>query len=119
MLLSSTLRYNIEVMTRTMNDRPRQEGCGVCAGMLNPCPVCFHRAAPFSRNTGFEERLDDRRHKGTHETAFIPTGASALDDNPEPATFGLYSIDNGPDRAGPKYSRSFNSEFDGPGRGTW
>lgn len=87
--------------------------CGICNGTLNPCPVCHTWAAPKDPHESWEERLDSRRHKGSHETPYVS------DTNPPPAAYGLYSIDNGADRTGPKYDRSFNSKYDGPGKGTW
>lgn len=61
----------------------------------------------------FEERLNARRHKGSHETRF------QRNDAPAPIKQGRYVIDNGGFHPGPKYSRAFNSLYDGPGKGTW
>jgi hypothetical protein len=60
----------------------------------------------------WEERLNNRRHKGSHETRFQRNTA------PAPVKQGRYVIDNGGFRAGPKYLRSFNAFYDGPGKGT-
>ena len=60
----------------------------------------------------FEERLNARRHMGSHVTAF------QRNDAPAPVAQGRYVIDNGGFHPGPKYSRAFNSFYDGPGKGT-
>ena len=60
----------------------------------------------------WEERLNARRHKGSHETRF------QRNDAPIPVKQGRYVIDNGGFHPGPKYSRAFNAFYDGPGKGT-
>ena len=61
----------------------------------------------------FEERLNNRRHKGSHETRFQRNDAQP------PIKQGRYVIDNGGFHPGPRYLRSFNNRYDGPGKGTW
>ena len=61
----------------------------------------------------FEERLNARRNKGSHETRF------QRNDAPVPVKQGRYVIDNGGFHPGPKYTRAFNAFYDGPGKGTW
>jgi hypothetical protein len=90
-----------------------QTGCPICAGTLNPCPICFTYASPKMSHPSWEQRLESRRGMGSHETVY------QADIEPAPAAYGIYSIDNGGDRVGPKYSREFNSKIDGPGKGTW
>jgi hypothetical protein len=81
--------------------------------MLNPCPACGTYAVPEKdAHLSWEERLDSRRHQGTQETVY------QADIEPAPASYGIYSIDNQGDRCGPKYSREFNNQYDGPGKGT-
>lgn len=88
--------------------------CGICDGQLNPCPVCHTWAAPKDPHLSWEERLNMRRHKGSQETAFV------ADNSPAPVAHGFTSIDNpSSDRVGPKYSRGYNSLYDGPGKGSW
>lgn len=87
--------------------------CGICDGLLNPCPVCHSWAAPKQAHESWEERLDQRRHQGSHETVY------QADIEPAPAAYGSYAIDNGGDRVGPKYSRQFNTGYDGPGKGSY
>lgn len=63
-------------------------------------------------NFSFEQRLNARRYQGSHETRF------QRNDAPIPVKQGRYVIDNGGFHPGPKYSRAFNSLYDGPGKGT-
>lgn len=61
----------------------------------------------------WEERLDNRRHKGSHVTQYNANTA------PKPIKQGRYAIDNGGFRGGAKYSRAWNSQYDAAGKGTW
>lgn len=88
-------------------------GCGICDGVLMPCPVCHTWGAPKDPHISWEERLNLRRHKGTSEAPL------QQDTAPEPVAFAFTSITTQTsDRVGPKYSRAFNNEYDGPGRGS-
>lgn len=60
----------------------------------------------------WEERLNARRHQGTHELIYH------RDTQIAPARQGFYSFDNGGMRGEIKYSRAFNSLYDGPTKGT-
>lgn len=83
----------------------------LCPGQeLNHCPVCGNLNAPTYPS--WEERLENRRHQGSHQTVQVDVA-------PKPVKQGSYSIDNGGFRPGPRYSRAFNSKYDGPGKGSW
>lgn len=60
----------------------------------------------------WEERLSLRRHQGSHITPYH------RDSQIGPARQGFYSFNNGGMRGEIKYSRSFNSLYDGPTKGT-
>lgn len=86
--------------------------CGLCSGQLKYCPACGSRGnAPV--HASWEDRLDQRRHQGSHMTPLQSNTA------PKPVRQGNYVIDNGGFKGGAKYSRAWNSKYDGPGKGTW
>lgn len=60
----------------------------------------------------WEARLNARRHQGSKVTPYH------RDTQTPAARQGFYSFDNGGMRGEIKYSRAFNSRYDGPSKGT-
>lgn len=82
---------------------------------MSNCPFC-NNDLPCSclseGHVGFEQTLETRRHQGSKDqdiTRDNHTGAIKQ---------GQYVVDTGGFRGGAKYSRGWNNQYDGPGKGT-